>query len=162
MISIIVAIAEGNNAIGFNNKLLWSLPEDMKHFKNITTNHTVVMGRNTFLSLPKGALPNRRNVVISDVKDEAFTGCTMVASINDAVKATENDGEVFVMGGASIYRQFFPIAAKLYLTLVNDSPLADTYFPEIDFEQWRCIETAKVEPDEKHKVGFRFVECTRI
>ncbi|MCK9303178.1 MAG: dihydrofolate reductase [Bacteroidales bacterium] len=157
MISIIVAIAEKNNAIGYQNRLLWKLPEDMKRFKTITTGHTVIMGRNTFLSLPKGVLPNRRNVVISDIADEHFEGCIMAKSIDEAIEITKNDGEVFIMGGASIYRQFFPHASKLYLTLVDDAPVADTFFPEIDFEQWNVLEEVPFIADEKHLHNFKFV-----
>ncbi|MDL2228227.1 dihydrofolate reductase [Bacteroidales bacterium OttesenSCG-928-K03] len=161
MISIVVAIAKGNNAIGFENRLLWSLPDDMKRFKELTTGHTVLMGRNTFLSLPKGALPNRRNIVITDNPDEKFAGCEMAFSIEEAVKIAGNDDEVFVMGGASIYRQFLPLADKLYLTFVDDSPQADTYFPEINFDEWKENIRSFHPADEKHVAAFEFLDLER-
>lgn len=137
-ISIIVAIAQ-NFAIGKNNDLLFHLPNDLQRFKQITTGHPVIMGRNTFLSLPKGALPNRRNVVITDNPDEKFDRCEMVFSIDEAVKVVENESEAFIIGGGAIYRQFFPLAQKLYLTLVHQDFDADIYFPAIDYSEWEVM-----------------------
>ena len=137
-ISIIVAIAQ-NFAIGKNNDLLFHLPNDLQRFKQITTGHPVIMGRNTFLSLPKGALPNRRNVVITDNPDEKFDRCEMVFSIDEAVKVVENESEAFIIGGGAIYRQFFPQAQKLYLTLVHQDFDADIYFPAIDYSEWEVM-----------------------
>jgi dihydrofolate reductase len=134
-ISIIVAIAQ-NFAIGKNNDLLFHLPNDLKRFKQITTGHPVIMGRNTLLSLPKGALPNRRNIVITDKPGEKFDRCEMVLSIEEAIDAVRNEKEAFIIGGGMIYRQFYPLAGKLYLTLVHQDFDADVYFPEIDFSQW--------------------------
>lgn len=134
-ISIIVAIAQ-NFAIGKNNYLLFHLPNDLKRFKQITTGHPVIMGRNTLLSLPKGALPNRRNIVITDNPEEKFDGCEMVLSIDEAVETVKNESEAFIIGGGMIYRQFYPFAAKLYLTLVYRDFDADIYFPEIDYSEW--------------------------
>ncbi|MBR6491421.1 MAG: dihydrofolate reductase [Bacteroidales bacterium] len=154
-ISIVVAIGR-NNQLGYNNHLLWSLPNDMKRFKTLTTGHTVIMGRNTYLSLPKGALPNRRNVVISDDKNDNFPGCEMVSSIKDAIKLTENDGEVFIMGGASIYRQFLQYADRLYLTIVDDSPEADVFFPLISSDDWVLVEREDFTADERHCADYSF------
>lgn len=137
-ISIIVAIAQ-NFAIGKDNDLLFHLPNDLKRFKQITTGHPVIMGRNTLLSLPKGALPNRRNVVITDNLDETFDRCEMVFSIEEAVEAVKNESEAFIIGGGTIYRQFFPLAGKLYLTLVHRDYEADVWFPEIDYSQWEVM-----------------------
>jgi dihydrofolate reductase len=134
-ISIIVAIAQ-NFAIGKNNDLLFHLPNDLKRFKQITTGYPVIMGRNTLLSLPKGALPNRRNIVITDNPDEKFERCEMAASIEEAVEAVKNEKEAFIIGGGMIYRQFYPLAGKLYLTLVYRDFDADVYFPEIDYSEW--------------------------
>ncbi|HNX54373.1 MAG TPA: dihydrofolate reductase [Prolixibacteraceae bacterium] len=134
-ISIIVAIAQ-NFAIGKNNDLLFHLPNDLKRFKEITTGHPVIMGRNTLLSLPKGALPNRRNIVITDNPEEKFERCEMVFSINEAIKAVANEDEAFIIGGGMIYRQFYPHAGKLYLTLVHQDFDADVYFPEINYQEW--------------------------
>jgi dihydrofolate reductase len=137
-ISIIVAIAQ-NFAIGKNNELLFHLPNDLKRFKQITTGHPVIMGRNTLLSLPKGALPNRRNIVITDIPEERFDRCEMVYSISEAAEAVKNEEEAFIIGGGMIYRQFFPLAGKLYLTLVHRDFDADVYFPEIDYSEWEEI-----------------------
>jgi len=133
-ISIIVAIAD-NRAIGKDNRLLWHLSEDLKRFKKLTTGHTLIMGRNTFLSLPNGALPNRRHVVISDQRGETFEGCEMAASIEEAIRLAGDRDECFVIGGGMVYAQFLPMAGKLYLTQVHESFEADTFFPEIDFDQ---------------------------
>lgn len=134
-ISIIVAIAE-NFAIGKNNDLLFHLPNDLKRFKQITTGYPVIMGRNTLLSLPRWPLPNRRNIVITDKKDNHFQGCEIVFSVEEAVELVKNEKEAFVIGGGSIYRQFFPLAGKLYLTVVKKSFDADIFFPEIDYSAW--------------------------
>ena len=134
---IIVAIAN-QNAIGKDNKLLCHLPEDLKHFKEITNGHTVIMGRNTFFSLPKGALPNRRNVVLSP-DEESFRGCETAHSIEEALALCAGDEKVFFIGGAMIYRQAYPIVDKLYLTKVHADFEADTFFPEIDYSQWKNI-----------------------
>ena len=111
-ISIIVAIAE-NNAIGKDNKLLWHISEDLKRFKRLTTGHTLIMGRNTFLSLPGGALPNRRHIVISDVAGEEFEGCEMARSIEMAISMAGEKDECFVIGGGMVYAQFLPLAGKV-------------------------------------------------
>jgi len=134
-ISIIVAIAQ-NFAIGKNNDLLFHLPNDLKRFKQITTGHPIIMGRNTLLSLPKGALPNRRNIVITDNRSEKFAGCEMAFSIEEAVEAVKNESEAFIIGGGMIYRQFYPVSGKLYLTLVHQDFDADIYFPEIMYSEW--------------------------
>jgi dihydrofolate reductase len=137
-ISIIVAIAE-NFAIGKNNKLLFHLPNDLKRFKEITTGHTLIMGRNTLLSLPKWPLPNRRHIVITDNPADDFPGCETVYSIEQALDKVLNEKEAFVIGGGMIYRQFYPLAGRLYLTLVHQSFDADVFFPEIDFSEWKEI-----------------------
>lgn len=158
-ISIIVAIAQ-NFAIGKNNDLLFHLPNDLKRFKEITTGHPVIMGRNTFLSLPKGALPKRRNIVITDNADEKFEGCEMVFSVDEAVKAVKNDSEAFIIGGGMIYRQFFPVAGKLYLTIVHRDFEADTFFPEIDFSKWTELSREDLS-DEKNGFNYSYVNLIR-
>ena len=131
MITIIVAIAE-NGAIGYKNELLYRISADLKRFKALTTGHTVMMGRKTFLSLPKGALPNRRNMVLTRDVNAQFPGTETFVSIEDALAAVGADEQVFVIGGAEIYRQTMPIADRLEVTLVHDVPAnADAYFPEI-------------------------------
>ncbi|HRV90367.1 MAG TPA: dihydrofolate reductase, partial [Prolixibacteraceae bacterium] len=135
-ISIIVAIAE-NFAIGKDNDLLFHLPDDLKRFKRITLGHPVIMGRNTLLSLPRWPLPGRRNIVITDNLEDDFPGCETVFSVEQAMAKVAGEEEAFVIGGGSIYRQFFPLARKLYLTLVHQPFDADTWFPEINYSDWR-------------------------
>jgi dihydrofolate reductase len=159
-ISIIVAIAE-NNAIGKNNRLLCNLPEDLKWFKQITTGHTVIMGRRTFLSLPKGALPNRRNIVISDVQAEIFDNCEMVSSIEEALTICDEKEEAFVIGGGMVYKQFLPHARKLYITRLHKDFDGDTFFPEINFDEWDELERRKFLPDEKNDFSYSFIIYSR-
>jgi dihydrofolate reductase len=135
MISIIVAIAE-NMGIGINNDLLWHIPEDLKRFKRITSGHSVIMGKRTFESLPRRPLPNRRNIVMTDIHGEQIEGCEMAYSIEEAVAKCNPDEENFIIGGASVYMQFLPIADRLYLTRVHKSFEADVFFPEIDLSLW--------------------------
>jgi dihydrofolate reductase len=154
-ISIIVAIA-GNNAIGKDNQLLWHLSDDLKRFKRLTTGHTVIMGRNTYLSLPNGALPNRRNIVITDRPGEQFGGCEMAHSVEEALRLAGDADECFVMGGGMVYRQLLPVAGKLYLTKVHASFEADTFFPEIDFSEWREVESEYVDAGGKNEHPHTF------
>lgn len=158
-ISIIVAIAQ-NFAIGKNNDLLFHLPNDLKRFKEITTGHPVIMGRNTLLSLPKGALPNRRNIVITDNPDEKFDRCEMVLSIEEAVEAVKNETEAFIIGGGMIYRQFYPVAGKLYLTLVHQDFDADVYFPEINYSEWKEFYREDLF-DEKNNFSYSYLNLER-
>jgi dihydrofolate reductase len=142
MISIIVAIAK-NNAIGKNNQLLWHISEDLKRFKRLTSGHKVIMGRNTLLSLPRYPLPNRTNIVITDQPEESFDGCIMVRSIDEAAKLCQGHEECFVMGGASIYRQFLPLADKLCITQVDKDFDGDTFFPTIDPKVWKLTDESE-------------------
>jgi dihydrofolate reductase len=158
-ISIIVAIAQ-NFAIGKNNDLLFHLPNDLKRFKEITTGHPVIMGRNTLLSLPKGALPNRRNIVISDIPGEKFERCEMVSSIEEATAIVRNEKEAFVIGGGMIYRQFYPLAGKLYLTLVHRDFDADVFFPEINYSEWEEF-FREDHSDEKNDFDYSYLNLKR-
>jgi len=160
-ISIIVAIAQ-NNVIGKDNRLLWHLSDDLKRFKKLTTGHTLIMGRNTFLSLPNGALPQRRHIVISDKAGESFEACEMAASIEEAIELAGRDEECFVIGGGMVYRQFLALAGKLYLTQVHSSFEADTFFPEIDFSQWKALISEEVEAGERNQFAHTYTEFVRI
>jgi dihydrofolate reductase len=145
MISIIVAVSE-DLGIGKNNDLLWHLPEDMKRFKQLTTGNTVVMGKRTWESLPKRPLPNRKNVVITDKPGETFEGAAAAYSIEDALALCKGDNEVFIIGGGSIYRQFMPVADRLYITHVHRKTEADVFFPEIRRKEWKVIEKEEFRP----------------
>ena len=151
-IAIIVAVAK-NFAIGKENELLFHLSDDLKRFKRITSGHAVIMGKKTLFSLPKGPLPNRRNIVITDVENEKFVGCETVYSIDQAVAAVANEEIAFVIGGGMIYRQFYPLAGKLFLTMVDRDFDADTFFPEVNFEEWREV-ARETKFDEKN--GFQY------
>lgn len=158
-ISIIVAIAQ-NFAIGKNNDLLFHLPNDLKRFKAITTGKTLIMGRNTLLSLPKWPLPNRRHIVISDQIDDCFEGCEVVSSIEEALEKVKDEKEAFIIGGGMVYRQFYPMAGKLYLTLVHKDFDADVYFPEIDYDEWN--EAAREDyHDDKNNFDYSYIDLLR-
>ncbi|MEI8174383.1 MAG: dihydrofolate reductase [bacterium] len=164
MISIIVAIGK-NNEIGKKNDLLWSLPADMKHFKETTSKHTVIMGQKTFESL-KSKLPNRRNIVLTQDDNFKIQGVEIVRSLDELsnlLKTTcEKDEENFIIGGGQIYRLFIEKADKLYITHVNESfPDADTYFPIIDDKIWEKIKSEKHPKDELNKYDLEFVEYTK-
>jgi dihydrofolate reductase len=161
VVSLIVAVDE-RYAIGKRQQLLCHLPNDMKHFKEITTGHTVIMGRKTFESLPGGALPNRRNIVVSAGAGARFENAVQYGSLQDALKACEDEEEVFIIGGGSVYRQAMPLADKIYLTLIRHAfEGADTFFPPVDTAKW--VETTRrdFEKDEKHLYSYSFFTYLR-
>ncbi len=159
MISMIAAVAK-NRAIGFENKLLYWLPNDLKRFKALTTGHTIVMGRKTFESLPKGALPNRRNVVLSQTTKE-LPGCEVFPTLEAALKSCKADEDVYIIGGARVYQQAIAVADRLCLTEVDDTPQkADAFFPDYS-EGWQ-IEMKDAHPkDERHSFRYAFVDYIR-
>lgn len=158
MINVIAAVAR-NRAIGFENKLIYWLPDDLKRFKALTSGHTIIMGRNTFLSLPKGALPNRRNVVLSRTC-AVFPGCDTYASLDEALKHCAPDEDVYIIGGASVYKQALAFADRLCLTEIDDTPdKADTFFP--DYSDWKEVWREEHSKDEKHEYDFAFVDYTK-
>jgi dihydrofolate reductase len=159
-ISIIVAIAE-NNGIGKNNDLLWHISADLKRFKKITLDRTVIMGKNTFLSLPVRPLKNRRNIVITDNPADQFEGCITVFSVEEAIKNCNENEESFVIGGASIYRQFLPYTDRLYLTRVNRSFDADTFFPAIVADEWDEVSREVPGPDPQNDFTYEFIILKR-
>ena len=159
MISIIAAVAK-DRAIGYKNKLIYWLPNDLKRFKALTTGHTIIMGRNTFLSLPKGALPNRRNIVLSR-SAKAFEGCDVYPSLEDALQHCSKDEDIYISGGASVYRQALPLADRLCLTEIDDTPAeADTFFPEYK-DDWQESEREDHDTDERHDFAYSFVDYIR-
>jgi dihydrofolate reductase len=161
VLSIIVAIGKGNE-IGKNNGLLWRLSSDLKRFKRITTGHVIIMGRTTYLSLPNGALPNRTNVVLSRDADLRLEGCLVFSSLDAALIHFRDEEEVFVIGGGELYRQAFPIADKLYLTKVDAAfPDADTFFPPVDYSEWKLIDKEVLPANEKDACNSVFYEYER-
>ena len=136
MVNIIAAIAE-NNAIGLKGKLLYWLPADLRRFKALTTGHTIIMGRKTFESLPKGALPNRRNVVLSRSRQD-FPGAETFPSLSEALASCQAEEDVYIIGGASVYAEALPLADRLCLTEVHDTPAeADAFFPDFSRDEWK-------------------------
>lgn len=159
-ISIIVAVAK-NNAIGKDNDLLWHISDDLKRFKKITSGHKIIMGKNTFLSLPVRPLPNRTSIVITDESSDNFEGCIMAYSIEDAMAKCEKDEECFIIGGGSVYRQFLPFADKLYLTKVDRTYEADIFFPAISEEEWKLIEKEDHIDHQNNSLHFSFLTYIR-
>lgn len=140
MLSIIACISQTNRAIGYQNRLLYHIKSDLTRFRELTTGHTIIMGRKTYESLPNGALPHRRNIVVSRSMKE-MEGCEVYPNLEAALKAAESPQEIFIIGGESIYRQSLPAAHKLYLTVIDDAPQqADAFFPEINPKEWKLIE----------------------
>lgn len=152
MLSIIACISQTNRAIGYQNRLLYHIKSDLTRFRELTTGHTIIMGRKTYESLPNGALPHRRNIVVSRRMKE-MEGCEVYPNLEAALKAAEGEfEETFIIGGESIYRQSLPAARKLYLTVVDDTEInnnaaandapqqADAFFPEINPKEWKLIE----------------------
>lgn len=151
MLSIIACISQTNRAIGYQNRLLYHIKSDLTRFRELTTGHTIIMGRKTYESLPNGALPHRRNIIVSSSMKE-MEGCEVYPNLEAALKAAEGKTEeTFIIGGESIYRQSLPAAHKLYLTVVDDTAVndaevndapqqADAFFPEIIPEEWELIE----------------------
>src|SRR6478736_7039635 len=155
-VNLVVAVSE-NNVIGKDNKLLWSLPNDMKFFKNTTWGMPVIMGRKTFESLGK-PLPGRANIVITRKADWQAPGVTTVTSMDEAIKAAEETDarEVFVIGGGQVYEQSMPIANRIYYTRVHTTIEGDTFFPVIDKVQFRLVSELPFTKDERHAFDYTF------
>ena len=150
------------NEIGRNKGLLCHLPADLKHFKELTTGHTIVMGRKTFESLPKGALPNRINIVLSRNRNLSFDGCLVFSSIDEIIEYQKDSDDIFIIGGGEIYKQMLPKANKLYLTKIHATfDDADTFFPDIDYSEWEEVSREKHKADEKHLYDYTFLEYRR-
>ena len=158
-VTIVVAIAE-NYAIGKHNQLLWHMPADLKHFKQITSGHTVIMGRKTYDSVGK-PLPNRRNIIITR-QDITIPGCEVVKSVEEALKLCSNEEEVFIVGGAEIYKLAMYKTDRIYLTIIHHSFDADSFFPEIDYMEWKEVSMEDHPADEKHKYPYSFITLERI
>lgn len=161
MINLIVAIAE-NNAIGIAGDLLCHLPNDLKHFKEITTGATVVMGKNTFFSLPRRPLPNRRNIVLTTDTEFTYENTEVAHSIEQLYTLLNEEEEVFIIGGGKVYEQFINTVDKLYVTHIHHTwEDADTFFPKIDPNTWQCVSTQRNEADEKNPYPYTFAVYTK-
>ena len=161
MLSIIVAISE-DYAIGKDGDLLCHLPNDLKHFKELTTGATIVMGKKTFFSLPRRPLPNRRNIVLT--RDTAFTheGIDIAHSIEELHTLLSTDEKVFIIGGGEVYRQFLPLADNLEITHIHHTwEDADTFFPEIDPAIWQCVSQEPHPADDRHSYAYTFAVYKR-
>lgn len=156
MITLIAAIGK-NNSLGLDNKLLWHLPNDFKRFKELTTGNNILMGRKTFESLP-GVLPNRTHIIIT--KQENYptpNGCLVFDNLHETLKSLDTpESTVYVIGGGEIYKQTIDTADRLELTVVDYSPEADTFFPEID-NTWKLVKEEKHEKDDRHQYNFSYL-----
>ena len=160
-VSIIVAAAN-NGAIGLQGQLLYRLPNDLKRFKALTTGHTIIMGRKTFESLPKGALPNRRNIVLSRQAGLHYENAECYRSLEEALMQCDYTEDIYIIGGGELYKQTLALATRVHLTLVHDTPAeADAFFPTLNPEEW--TETAREEhpTDDKHAQAYTFIDYKR-
>lgn len=161
MLSIIVAIAN-ENVIGKDNKLIWHLPEDLKRFKEITSGHTIIMGRKTFESLGR-VLPNRKHIILCNdmqmnIENE---NVEVVDDISKLDKYINLDEECFVIGGATIYKLLMPYANKMYITKINESFEGDVYFPEIKSAEWKEISREKGLTNEENPFDYEYITYIR-
>jgi dihydrofolate reductase len=156
MISIIVAVSE-DWGIGKDNDLLWHISEDLKRFRRLTTGNTIIMGKKTWESLPRRPLPGRKNVVLTDNPKEIIEGSVTAYSIEDALSKCGREEEIFIIGGGSIYRQFMPLADRLYITHVHTKAPADIFFPEIDLSIWEVAEKEEFKNVDSQSVPYTYV-----
>lgn len=158
---MIAAVAE-NRVIGNKNKIPWHLPADFKYFKETTFGKTVVMGLNTFNSIGGKPLPGRKHIILNtDINYVPPENCVVAHSIEEARDIIKDEPEAFICGGASVYRQFLPLAQNLYLTYVHASPEGDTFFPEFDLAEWEEVKRIDCKSDEKNKLDYSFVVLQR-
>jgi dihydrofolate reductase len=157
MLSLIVATDE-NKLIGNNNQLPWHLPADLAHFKNLTQNNIVVMGRKTYDSLPEQyrPLPNRKNVIISRNSNLKIANCEVFSSLETIIKAFEDKAKLMIIGGMSIYEQALPLVDKIYLTTIHHKFTGDAFFPKLDDNEWNEIESIYNEADDNNKYAYTF------
>ena len=159
MVSIIVAIAQ-NGTIGDKNSLLWHIKEDMRFFRTTTSGRAVVMGRKTFESLGSRPLPKRTNIVITRA-DRVFEGALTAHSLEEAIRLAEGDEEIFIIGGAQIYREALRIADRMYITRVMHDYEGDTSFPDIDLSEWELVAKEKHDRGEEYEYPFAFLTYER-
>ena len=156
MISIIVAMSE-NRVIGRDGDLPWRLPEDLRRFKTLTTDHTLIMGRKTWETLPPGGLSNRRCIVLTRDPEFAAEGAEIARSLEGAIDLADDDDEIFIAGGAAVYEAALPRADRVYLTIAHAEIEGDTFFPEFDTSGWTLIEEDHRESDERHAYAMTFL-----
>lgn len=159
---ILIAAVANNNVIGRDNKLLWHLPADLKHFQKLTMGHTLIMGRKTFESIGK-ALPGRRTIIVTRQSDYKAKGCETASDLKEAICKVREESEVFVAGGGEIYRQVMGLhyARRIFLTRVYANFEGDSFFPNIDPEKWELVEREEFQPDEKNPYPFAFLTYKR-
>ena len=159
-INAIVAMAK-NQAIGKNNRLLWHLPDDLLHFKQLTLNNSIIMGRKTHESIGR-ALPGRTNIILTHNPDFHADGCIIVHSMAEALTASPPEREIFIIGGAAIYTLFLPHTLRIYLTQVEDTFEGDAFFPVLNSAEWREHENIFHAKDARHATDFRFITLERV
>lgn len=160
MIISLIAAMDKNRIIGNDNRLPWHLPADLKHFKAITLNKPIIMGRKTFDSIGK-PLPQRRNMVISRQKKLNLPGCEVFSSLSDAIKAVDTNEEVMIIGGESIFRESLSLADRLYLTIIDHEFEGDTVFPQWDKKAWKVISSETHQSDERNRYGYTFIQLEK-
>lgn len=161
ILSMISAVAE-NKVIGNKNTLPWHLPADFKYFKEATLGKTIVMGLNTFKSIGEKSLPDRKNIILNnDPNYVPPEDCFVAHSIGELLEMTKSEPEVMICGGASVYKQFLPLAQRLYLTYIHHNFEGDTYFPEFDINDWKEVKRIDNKADEKNKYDYSFVVLER-
>src|SRR5579883_509563 len=158
-LSAIVAISE-NRVMGKDNRLPWHLPADLKHFKEITVGKPILMGRKTYLSIGR-PLPGRENVIVTRDKTFEAAGCRVFNTIQEALDYLLPYDEVFVIGGADLFKQLLPQIKLLYLTIIHEKMDGDTFFPEINQKEWREVESKDFLPDDKNQYRYSFITLER-
>ncbi len=159
-VAVIAAMAE-NRVIGKDNDLPWRLPADLRHFRSLTLGKPVIMGRRTYESLGK-PLPERKNIVVTGNRRYRAAGCTVVHSLEEALRVAAEAPEVMIIGGATLYAEALPEAHLLYLTLVHQAFAGDVRFPEFDLSRWREVKREDHEPDDRNSIAFSFLTLERV
>jgi dihydrofolate reductase len=149
-----------NRVIGANNAIPWHLPNELKLFKSVTMGHHIVMGRKTFESIGR-LLPGRTTVIVTRQRGYTVPGAIVVHSIGDALDACGGDSEIFVIGGADIFREALPLANRIYLTIIDAEPAGDTFMPDFDVTQWHQASAESFEADQKHAHSYRAIVLDR-
>jgi len=158
----LIAAFDKNQAIGKNGDLPWHLSSDLKHFKNITTGNTIVMGRKTFDSIGR-AFPNRKNIVLTRNLNWQSEGVIAINDVNEIFEICKNDSEIFVIGGAEIYNSFLNVATKMILSYVDaEVNEADAFFPKFESEKWEIIEESRTIKEEKDDFSYRVVTLKKL